>query len=728
MSLFDQLSGFEFPDVLMNSGPLPSTAGGPAGSDGSIDGVINGTSALLENISPYAIGKSARTGSDRNYQQIPHRFQYIIPRLYIPHFDNERRIHISHAVDQGDIGFLLYGGERAWLTTDNQFGARAPPCAFATIEVVNYILLCMQASTTKNWELIRNDLIKHDDFKDAMKRRSQHKSQEFDAFKIFRAIRLLVQQVFVPHGICAGSEHQGGQHEHTGGHPVQAAVNFVTTMTIDGKNVDLVNYWYGHSMVAGDELIFRLEKQEITESKEFTLSRYYKEPVSVAVNPYISIDLSNPPATIDRFYWQLVPDIVRKTTVQSDTFNDKQWWCDHRCEGYWRIAQTFQTRAQNNSINAFTRGLPLEVTFAPVYQSFADCEYERASHAAFTHSVDQYENVELTATVTPDKISWNYDGDEDTISIEVSNNGYHVKYDKDKCKVYVDCKPQHVDSLNYRTIDNIQFFLKGDMKALKHEEIEPNNVNPTTMNQTVPLTREITFHTHPKTQDQTSNPDFFVKILFDHTKKEGFMNAYVKTIPKVHEFDSIFWLKEDGNYSVLESIQFSYDYKGPSSKIAQSGSSGSAQKPLQGGAGNMNFGGPPTKGGLTLKNVPQLPQVPPTRTNSVPMGSNGNKSPPPGGASAPPTGGAGGPVATDAADAGNAAAAATGAGGAAAPDAGGAAATGAADQVDAPPLTNSKMTSSFPTAASFGLAPQFEDDVAMSKKKRRTLKIFDDIL
>jgi hypothetical protein len=40
MSLFSQLSGFQFPDVLMNSGPLPSTAGGPAGSDGSIDGVI----------------------------------------------------------------------------------------------------------------------------------------------------------------------------------------------------------------------------------------------------------------------------------------------------------------------------------------------------------------------------------------------------------------------------------------------------------------------------------------------------------------------------------------------------------------------------------------------------------------------------------------------------------------------------------------------------------------
>jgi len=719
MSLFDQLSGFEFPDVLMNSGPLPSTAGGPAGSDGSIDGVINGTSALLENISPYAIGKSARTGSDRNYQQIPHRFQYIIPRLYIPHFDNERRIHISHAVDQGDIAFLLYGGERAWLTTDNQFGARAPPCAFATIEVVNYILLCMQASTTKNWELIRNDLIKHDDFKDAMKRRSKHQSQDFDAFKIFRAIRLLVQQVFVPHGICAGSEHQGGQHEHTGGHPVQAAVNFVTTMTIDGKNVDLVNYWYGHSMVAGDELIFRLEKQEITESKEFTLSRYYKEPVSVAVNPYISIDLINPPATIDRFYWQLVPDIVRKTTVQTPTFNDTQWWCDHRCEGYWRIAQTFQTRAQNNSINAFTRGLPLEVTFAPVYQSFADCEYERASHAAFTHSVDQYTKADLTAIVTPDKISWNY-GVGDTISIEVSNNLYHVKYDKDKCKVYVDYKEQQGDSLYYKTIENIQFFLKRDMKALKHQEIEPNQVNIISMPSYLDSTGSV-FETHPKTPDQTSNPDFFVKILFDHTKKEGFMNSYVKSRRDVHQFDSTCWIEKDNNYSVLKSIEFSYDYTGPSSQIAQSGSSAPPQKPLQGGAGVMKFGGSSNNGALILKNVPQLPQVPPTPASSMPMGSNGNGPPAAGG--------------VDATDAGNAGAA--GAGGAAAggpPDAGDAAAAGDADAGGAaaaatlPVPANAKMTSTFPTAASFGLAPQLEDDVAMSKKKRRTLKIFDDIL
>ena len=125
-SLFDQISGFQFPDVLMNSGPLPSTAGGPAGSDGSIDGVINGTGALLDNITPYAVGKSARTGSDRNYQQIPHRYQYIIPKIWLPLFHGEDHIPVSHAVDQGDIAFLLYAGSRAWWTSREQFAPRAP--------------------------------------------------------------------------------------------------------------------------------------------------------------------------------------------------------------------------------------------------------------------------------------------------------------------------------------------------------------------------------------------------------------------------------------------------------------------------------------------------------------------------------------------------------------------------------------------------------------------------
>jgi hypothetical protein len=349
--------------------------------------------------------------------------------------------------------------------------------------------------------------------------------------------------------------------------------------------------------------------------------------------------------------------------------------------------------------------------------------------------VDQYEKVDLKATVTPDKISWNY-GVGDTISIEVSNNSYHVKYDKDKCKVYVDYKEQQGDSLYYKTIENIQFFLKRDMKALKHEEIEPNEVNITSMQAYVD-SQGVAFDTHPKTPDQTSNPDFFVKIVFDHTKKEGFMNSYVKSRRDVHEFDSTCWLEKDNNYSVLKSIEFSYHYTGPSSQIAQSGSSAPPQKHLQGGAGSMNFGGPSNNGGLILNKVTKVPQVLPTPASSMPMGSNGNGPTAAGGAGAtdagkaPPV--AGGAAAGGPPDPGNAA---PDAGGAVAPDAaadvppdtGKAAAADVADQGSVPPSAQAKMTSSFPTAASFGLAPQFEDDVAMSKKKRRTLKIFDDIL
>jgi hypothetical protein len=323
-SLFDQISGFQFPDVLMNSGPLPSTADGPAGSDGSIDGVINGTSALLENITPYVMGKSARTGSDRNYQQIPHRYPYIIPKIFLPKFSGDGYIPVSHAVDQGDIAFLLYGGSRAWWTSCNQYAPRAPQCAFAGIDVVNYILACLQASASAKWQKIRQDLITDIELYEAVNR--VHESSGWGKpplhdLHVFQAMRMLVQQYFQPHGICAGSEHQGGQNE-TGTAPVQAAVNFVITMTVDGKNIDLVNYWYDKSMLAGDELIFRLKKERV-KNKNFTLTSYYKDPQ----NELLDTDIA---------CWQFVPDILRDDA--NDTHRDPctflNAWCHHRCQGY----------------------------------------------------------------------------------------------------------------------------------------------------------------------------------------------------------------------------------------------------------------------------------------------------------------------------------------------------------------------------------------------------------
>ena len=93
------------PDSQWNVGPLPSVKNGPAGSSGDPDGVINGTSELLQNIQPYAYASSARTGSDRNYQQIPHRIQSIVPKLYLPHASlaEPELVGLSHPIDQGDV-------------------------------------------------------------------------------------------------------------------------------------------------------------------------------------------------------------------------------------------------------------------------------------------------------------------------------------------------------------------------------------------------------------------------------------------------------------------------------------------------------------------------------------------------------------------------------------------------------------------------------------------------
>jgi hypothetical protein len=63
---FAGVTGFKFPDTLRNKGPLSSVVGGPAGSNDTPDSVINGTSSLFSNITPYAKVESVRMGSDSN--------------------------------------------------------------------------------------------------------------------------------------------------------------------------------------------------------------------------------------------------------------------------------------------------------------------------------------------------------------------------------------------------------------------------------------------------------------------------------------------------------------------------------------------------------------------------------------------------------------------------------------------------------------------------------------
>lgn len=397
--------GMRFPDTQMNVGPLPSLGGGaPAGAHGDPDGRINFNSSLLDGITPYAGPDKGRIGSDRNYQQIPHRIQKIIHLLHVPHATNkQKKIPVSHVVDQGDVAFVLNTEDNsAQLFNHINVGAvdRERLCVqsvFINLATANYILAGIQraekddAGSAGNrpslWHCLKESLGDFDDTEnkkdDCGKFGRVNNTGEHDAMlknkakagRCFANIERIVRTRIIPFGICAGSEKQGGQSE-TGFAPVQAAVNHVTTMTVDGQNIDLINYWADLNLSAGDQLIFKLEWKP---TQEYVLNHYYKDTVSASFQD-------------THFCWQLVPSVHR----MGDPIHPLGEDFDYRVNGYWRIAQLMQHRKSCSSItphywnNDMTNMRPggsaqlLQVLFAPVYYNMKVSTPIAASSSATT--------------------------------------------------------------------------------------------------------------------------------------------------------------------------------------------------------------------------------------------------------------------------------------------------------------------------------------------------------
>ena len=359
---FGQLQGgnIRFPDANINGGgPLPTNLSGPAGINGDPDGRYNFNSDLLSGITPYAYGPG-RMGSDRNYQQIPHRMQKIIPQLFLPCADSSipQLMPLSHAVDQGDVAFILQC-ERVQTVLFDSIALQDAhvhrmeipnSTAFINLSTANYLLAGLQRidplrKAKGAWNVLADDLC----FKpNSIKDRAE--------------VLRLVSTRFVPFGVCAGSEHQGGKHE-TGLAPVQAAVNHVTTMTVDGQNRDLVNFWRTSDLSAGDNLIYKLEWMR---TQKYTLNHYYKGTQRQT--------FSN-----QQYCWQLVPDKFEMAIKDSLVPSGAPFNYDYRIHGYWRVAQTFQHRAKYEASSScvcddmsYMRGQLLHVTFAPVWIQMQD--------------------------------------------------------------------------------------------------------------------------------------------------------------------------------------------------------------------------------------------------------------------------------------------------------------------------------------------------------------------
>jgi len=361
MSFFDKLSNVRKPDVVMNSGPLP-THGPPSFPNAK----INYNSDLLSGISPYEYGEPDHISSQTSYTNIAHRIQKIVPCIHFPNANSEGSFPLSHAVDTGDIAFVLRLDRRSNVMRGNasferlQLSRAVDP--LVNMQAVNYLLAGIQRYWNNldmtNWQQLLVDLRFVDDVYSDRK-----------AFNVSDAIRFITE-VARPFGIPHTSEMQGGQHEGSS-KAVTFPVNFVSAFLVDGRVDNLCNVFNNCNISNGDELILKLEKLPISTKDgnvKYHLNHWSKQ---LAVQQF-----KFEPGGVNTA-WQIVPSVL--STYEPRQVSENY---DYREHGYWHIlrsqvmaktesADDWRYEASNRGIyyddRVVLRGALLEGTFTPTW-------------------------------------------------------------------------------------------------------------------------------------------------------------------------------------------------------------------------------------------------------------------------------------------------------------------------------------------------------------------------
>lgn len=292
---FDGVYGAKFPDVVMNSGPLPPTGGLPAPLHDTPDGKINYNSTLLGDLQPYAYGEGAYLSSQHSYLNIPHRIQKIIPVIYLPEPDGLNTFRLSHGIDDGDVAFSVRLNKNSLFCTGMKNASKRGGWGNAVdplinLPTLNYILAGIQrydplVHTSSIWK----------DFLYALdpSRFDTSRNYMINPMSIHDIVHI-ISCCIKPYGIMRGSEKQGGQNEMTQS-PATWPVPFVGTLVIDGKEDHIVNMWHDLDVHSGEDLVIRLKPMPI---RKYTLNHYYKQPMYKTF----------PHDTHRNLVWQLVPD------------------------------------------------------------------------------------------------------------------------------------------------------------------------------------------------------------------------------------------------------------------------------------------------------------------------------------------------------------------------------------------------------------------------------------
>jgi hypothetical protein len=371
MSFFGGLSNIRKPDVIMNDGPLPGSAPPffPAAK-------INYSSDLLGDISPYDYGKPTNLSDQTSYLNIPHKIAKIVPQLNLPNANSEGSFPLSHAVDIGDIGFVLRIDRRGSVVTNFAAFERLKLTRMidplVNIVTVNYILAGLQRFWNNrdafNWQQLMVDL-----------RFVEDAYAERGPFTVGDAIRF-VTEIARPWGIPHTSELQGGQHEGSAS-PVTFPVNFISSFNVSGLTRNICNVWSQHNLSAGDDLILKLEKLPFA-TKEGAIKyhlNHWKKSVSIQQFRYEDGGVNEG--------WQLVPAVLSTYTPRRMFEN-----YDYREHGYWHLLRT-QVMSRNESADdrryeasnvgiyhddrAVMRGALIEGTFEPMWVEYTRWTQQR---------------------------------------------------------------------------------------------------------------------------------------------------------------------------------------------------------------------------------------------------------------------------------------------------------------------------------------------------------------
>jgi len=370
------------PEVVWNQGPLPSGGSLPAPLHQTADARINYNSSLLGDLTPYAYGQPGYLSSQSAYLNIPHKIQKIVPVVYLPEAKKGavETFDVSHPIDDGDIAFVLRLNRQSIFCTGlrsgemRRAGLGTAVDPLVNLPTVNYILAGLQLGVNDDTKNLWRELLHNLDPQVFQgKRERSFKDQPISLEDVVRFVRSCVR----PFGVARGSEKQGGQDEATIS-PATWPVSFVTSLTIDGKESNVVNIWHHLDLSAGDDLVLRLKPMPV---RPYTLNHYYKGVRRQSWGQQ------------SHFIWQLVPDIMHLTPIGRGKEYDAQQAAlaampkrlrmvggiemqqfEWQEMGYWHIGRSQLMRGRygeeeywHNDLANMLKTSHLDMTFQPVF-------------------------------------------------------------------------------------------------------------------------------------------------------------------------------------------------------------------------------------------------------------------------------------------------------------------------------------------------------------------------